>query len=191
MPANDPPPWIWSAWSPLNGTTSFTSRWALLQLHPSFKLKNESWKSFQQSSCLLCWGWGSHFQLPSLESLLTAAWDSCFSTALRGSDMSKGQEVIALGVCSSPLHSSLQPRKMPFAKVSQVALMVKNPPASVGDARDVGSISESGRFSGEGNGYPLQYSAWEAPWTEEPIGLQCMERQRLGRTEPNTGMGTF
>ena len=47
---------------------------------------------------------------------------------------------------------------MPFAKMSQVALMVKNPPANVGDARDVGSIPESGRFSGEGNGYPLQYS---------------------------------
>ena len=80
---------------------------------------------------------------------------------------------------------------MPFAKVSQLALMVKNPPASVGDARDVGSIPESGRFSGEGNGYPLQYSAWEAPWTEEPIGLQCMGQQRSGRTEPSTGMGTI
>ena len=33
--------------------------------------------------------------------------------------------------------------------------MVKNPPANVGD---VGLISGSGRFSGEGNGNPLQYS---------------------------------
>ena len=35
--------------------------------------------------------------------------------------------------------------------------MVKNPPANAGDARDVDSISESGRSSGEGNGNPLQY----------------------------------
>ena len=33
--------------------------------------------------------------------------------------------------------------------------MVKNPPANVGD---VGLISGSGRFPGEGNGNPLQYS---------------------------------
>ena len=32
---------------------------------------------------------------------------------------------------------------------------VKNPPANAGDA---GSILESGRYAGEGNGYALQYS---------------------------------
>ena len=36
--------------------------------------------------------------------------------------------------------------------------MVKNPPANAGDA---GSIPESGRFQGEGNGYPLQNSCLE------------------------------
>ena len=36
--------------------------------------------------------------------------------------------------------------------------MVKNLPASTGDARDVGSVPESGRSSGERNGNPLQYS---------------------------------
>jgi len=35
--------------------------------------------------------------------------------------------------------------------------MVKNPPASAGDARDVGPILESGTSPGEGNGNPLQY----------------------------------
>ena len=39
--------------------------------------------------------------------------------------------------------------------------MVKNPPANAGDARDVDSISESGRSSGEGNGNPLQYPCLE------------------------------
>ena len=39
--------------------------------------------------------------------------------------------------------------------------MVKNPPANVGDARDVGSVPGSGRSPGEGNGNPLQYSYQE------------------------------
>ena len=41
---------------------------------------------------------------------------------------------------------------------SQVAIVVKNPPANVGDARDMGLISESGRSPGGGNGNSLQYS---------------------------------
>ena len=36
--------------------------------------------------------------------------------------------------------------------------MVKNPPASAGDAEEYGSIAGSGRSSGGGNGNPLQYS---------------------------------
>ena len=44
---------------------------------------------------------------------------------------------------------------------SQVALVVKNLPASAGDARDVGSIPGTGRVPGEGNGNPLQYSCLE------------------------------
>ena len=39
--------------------------------------------------------------------------------------------------------------------------MVKNPPASAEDARDVGSIPGLGRSSGGGNGNPLQYSCLE------------------------------
>ena len=41
--------------------------------------------------------------------------------------------------------------------------MVKNPPVSAGDMRDVGSIPGSGRSPGGGNGYPLQYSCLENP----------------------------
>ena len=44
---------------------------------------------------------------------------------------------------------------------SQVALMVKNPPANVGDIRDVGSIPELERYPGGGHGNPLQYSRLE------------------------------
>ena len=43
-------------------------------------------------------------------------------------------------------------------KGSQVALVVKNPPASAGDVRGVGLIPGLGRSSGGGNGNPLQYS---------------------------------
>ena len=42
--------------------------------------------------------------------------------------------------------------------------MVKNPPANAGDT---GSIPESGRSPGEGNGNPLQYSYWENPMDRE------------------------
>ena len=41
--------------------------------------------------------------------------------------------------------------------------MVKNPPASAGDARDTGSIPGSGRSPEGGNGNPLQYSCLENP----------------------------
>ena len=41
--------------------------------------------------------------------------------------------------------------------------MVKNPPASAGDTRDVGSIPESGRSPGEENGNPFQNSFLENP----------------------------
>ena len=39
--------------------------------------------------------------------------------------------------------------------------VVKNPPGSVGDARDFGSIPGSGRSPGEGNGNPLYYACLE------------------------------
>ena len=39
--------------------------------------------------------------------------------------------------------------------------VVKNPPANAGDARDVGSIPELGRFPGVGNGNLLQDSCLE------------------------------
>ena len=41
--------------------------------------------------------------------------------------------------------------------------MVKNPPASAGDIRDMGSILGLGRSSGRGHGNPLQYSFLKNP----------------------------
>ena len=48
------------------------------------------------------------------------------------------------------------------------------------NAGNPGSIPGSGRSLGEGNGNPLQYFAWEIPWTEETGGLQSMGSQGVG-----------
>ena len=59
--------------------------------------------------------------------------------------------------------------------------MVKNPPANVGDASNVGSISKSGRSPGGGYGNPLQYSC-----LENPIGRgdwRATVHKELGMTE--------
>ena len=52
------------------------------------------------------------------------------------------------------------PTKSPW-RASQVALVVKNPPANAGDAGDMGLIPGSGRSPGEGNGNLAQYSCLE------------------------------
>ena len=46
---------------------------------------------------------------------------------------------------------------------SQVALVVKNPPANAGDIRDSGSIPGSGRSPGGGHGNQLQCSCLGEP----------------------------
>ena len=46
---------------------------------------------------------------------------------------------------------------------SQVVLVVKNLPVNAGDMRDMASIPGLRRFSGGGNGNPLQHSCLENP----------------------------
>ena len=46
---------------------------------------------------------------------------------------------------------------------SQVALVVKKPPANERDTRDLGSFPGSERSPGERHGNPLQYSCLENP----------------------------
>ena len=48
------------------------------------------------------------------------------------------------------------------------------------NAGDQNSIPGSGRYPGERNGNPLQYSSLKIPWTEEPGGLQSTGSQRVG-----------
>ena len=51
----------------------------------------------------------------------------------------------------------------PLTGASQVALVVKKPPANAGDVRDESLIPGLGRSPGEGNGNPLQYYCMENP----------------------------
>ena len=46
---------------------------------------------------------------------------------------------------------------------SWVALVVKNPPANVGDLRNMGSVPGFGRSPEGGDSNPLQYSCLENP----------------------------
>ena len=56
--------------------------------------------------------------------------------------------------------------------------MVKNPPANAGDT---GLISGSGRFSGGGNGNPLQCSG-----LENPVDVGAWQASPRGRGESGT-----
>ena len=60
------------------------------------------------------------------------------------------------------------------------ASVVKIPPASAGD---MGSIPQSERSPGEGNGNPLQYSHLENPMDEGAGRLQSMGSQELDMTK--------
>ena len=65
-------------------------------------------------------------------------------------------------------------------RTSQVALVVKNPPAKAGDMRDAASIPGLGRSPGGGMATHSSVLAWRIPGTEEPGGLQSMGLQRVG-----------
>ena len=88
--------------------------------------------------------------------------------------------------------------------------MVKNPPASTGDAGDVGSIPGSARSPGEGNGNPLQYSclgntmdreAWQATvhgvpkrwtlWTAQHMDSSVLCSMSVVECEINNAINMF
>ena len=55
------------------------------------------------------------------------------------------------------------------------------------NAGDSGSVPELGRFSGEGNGNPFQYSCLENSKTEKPDGLQSMGLHRVRHKRATSG----
>ena len=57
---------------------------------------------------------------------------------------------------------------------SQVALVLKNPPANAGDIRDMGSIPESVSSLEKEMATHSSVLAWRIPRTEEPGGLQSI-----------------
>ena len=62
---------------------------------------------------------------------------------------------------------------------SQVALVVKNPPANAGRCEICGLDPKVRKIPGGGHSNPLQYSCLRIPWTEEPGRLQPMGKQRV------------
>ena len=59
--------------------------------------------------------------------------------------------------------------------------MVKNPPANVGDARDVGLVPGWEDPLQEGMATHSSILAWRIPWREEADRLQSMGLQSTGR----------
>ena len=66
---------------------------------------------------------------------------------------------------------------------SQVALVVKNLPASAGDIRNADSIPGLGRSPGGGHGGPLQYSFLENPGQRSLAGYSPWGHKESDTTE--------
>ena len=65
-------------------------------------------------------------------------------------------------------------------RASQVALVVKNPPANTGDLRDVVQPLSREDPLEEDTATHSSILAWRIPWTEEPGGLQSKGLRRVG-----------
>ena len=71
-------------------------------------------------------------------------------------------------------------------RYTQVALVVKNPPANAGDTREVGSIPGLGRSPGGGNWQPAPvFLPGESHGQRSLVGLQSMGSQRVGYDQSN------
>ena len=70
-------------------------------------------------------------------------------------------------------------------RTSQVALVVKIPPANAGNKRDVGLITGSGRLPGRGTATHSSILAWKILWTEEAgrlLSVGCKEADTIEAT---------
>ena len=87
---------------------------------------------------------------------------------------------MSLGVCMMSLGLIRDSRD---DGVSQVELVVKNPPGNAGDKRDAGSIPGLGRSPGGGHDTPLQYFYLKNPHGQRSlVGYSPEDRKELGRT---------
>ena len=80
---------------------------------------------------------------------------------------------------------------------SQVALVVKNPPANAGDIRDAGSILGWGRSPAGDHGKPLQYPCLENPmdrgdwWGYSPWGRKESDPTEVTQHEHTSSDPTY
>ena len=63
-------------------------------------------------------------------------------------------------------------------RTSQVALVIKNPPANAGNIKGTGLIPALGRSPGGGQATHSSILAWRIPWTGEPGTLRSIGSQR-------------
>ena len=63
--------------------------------------------------------------------------------------------------------------------------MIKNPPASAREVRDISLIPGSGRYLEKGMATHSSSLAWRIPWTEKPRELQFLRLQRVGEDGAN------
>ena len=102
---------------------------------------------------------------------------------LNGRDCLKWKEESGVGisrpvlVCVSDGMSPLKRGTCLIQRTSQVALVVKSPSASAGDAVDSGSIRGLGRSLEKKATTHSSILAWRIPWTEEPGELQSIGSQ--------------
>ena len=94
------------------------------------------------------------------------------ASVLDGRTRELGRAGLGFGVFSPFQENGVQRSSGGILRVSQVALVLKKPPASAGDIRDVDSMLGLGRSSGGGHGNPPSILAWRISWTEEAGGLQ-------------------
>ena len=83
-----------------------------------------------------------------------------------------------------PCHENILPKlfnKTPQASVLgfQGDIVVKNPPANAGDARNKDSISRLGRFLEKEIAVHSSILVWKIPWAEERGALQSIGLKRV------------
>ena len=97
------------------------------------------------------------------------------------------QRSVALPLPEPETHSPVDYKTLVFisrATVSQVVLVVKNPPTNARDIKRqwVQSLGWEDPVE-EGMATHSSILSWRIPWTEEPGGLQSMGLQRVRQTE--------
>ena len=96
-----------------------------------------------------------------------------WGTELNWGDMKPRKELIFYGAITTSLGAS------------QVALVVKNPPANAGYIRDMDSIPGLEDPLEEGMATHSSIFAWRIPWTEKPGGLWSIGLRRVGHDWSN------